>query len=443
MAATSLKSDPSPGTTPTPAVVIRTDQHNLIADLLNGVHASERPNLVQKRTSQTGSYTLDVADFLVECDATGGAFTVTLPSAASSGFKNKVFIVKKTDSGSNAITIDPNSTETIDGASTVTLDRQFQTIMLMSDGTNWKVLTSFFAIKNADIYTNAAIAYAKLNLSGSLVNADIAAGAAIALSKLAALTASRLLVSDGSGVITVSSVTATEAGYLSGVTSSIQTQIDGKLGTTLTSARIFVGNGSNVATGVAVSGDITINNTGAVTLATAKNVLGLQDCWIPAGAMWPRTTNGPAALAQTELSTNKVNFKSLDFDQTTQEFAQCEVTFARNYNNGTIKATPYWTFASGSGGVVWGFSGLSLRDDDAMDAAMGTAQTSTDTALTANDLHIGPQSAAITLAGTVADKNMNYLQVSRNPSDGSDTLAADAKLLGVVIEYTIDAATAA
>lgn len=67
--------------------------------------------------------------------------------------------------------------------------------------------------------------------AGAIVNADINASAAIDVSKLAALTASRLVVSDGSGFLTVSAATATEAGYLSGVTSAIQTQIDAKQAT--------------------------------------------------------------------------------------------------------------------------------------------------------------------------------------------------------------------
>lgn len=62
--------------------------------------------------------------------------------------------------------------------------------------------------------------------SGVIVDGDINASAAITLSKLAAVTASRALVSDGSGVVSASSVTATELGYVSGVTSSIQTQIN-------------------------------------------------------------------------------------------------------------------------------------------------------------------------------------------------------------------------
>jgi len=40
------------------------------------------------------------------------------------------------------------------------------------------------------------------------------------------------------------------------------------MGSALTDGRIFVGNGSNVATGVTMSGDATISNTGAVTVAS-------------------------------------------------------------------------------------------------------------------------------------------------------------------------------
>ena len=51
----------------------------------------------------------------------------------------------------------------------------------------------------------------------------------ILVSSGAALTASRALVSDGSGLVAVSSVTATELGYVSGVTSAIQTQLTARL----------------------------------------------------------------------------------------------------------------------------------------------------------------------------------------------------------------------
>lgn len=82
------------------------------------------------------------------------------------------------------------------------------------------------------------------------------------------LTASRALASDASGKVAVSSVTATELGYVSGVTSAIQTQLNAKVGTSLTSAYIFVGNVSNIATGVAISGDISISNAGLVAISS-------------------------------------------------------------------------------------------------------------------------------------------------------------------------------
>jgi hypothetical protein len=63
--------------------------------------------------------------------------------------------------------------------------------------------------------------------AGVIVNADVNASAAIAHSKMAALTASRAMVTDGSGVASASSVTATTLGYLD-ATSSIQTQLDAK-----------------------------------------------------------------------------------------------------------------------------------------------------------------------------------------------------------------------
>jgi microcystin-dependent protein len=69
--------------------------------------------------------------------------------------------------------------------------------------------------------TFSNIGYSSLVLTNSVVNADISASAAIALSKLAATTASRALVSDGSGVISPSSITSTELGYLGSVTSSL------------------------------------------------------------------------------------------------------------------------------------------------------------------------------------------------------------------------------
>jgi len=55
-------------------------------------------------------------------------------------------------------------------------------------------------ITNANINTGAAITYSKLSLTNSIVNNDIATNANITRTKLAAGTANRLLVNNGSGV---------------------------------------------------------------------------------------------------------------------------------------------------------------------------------------------------------------------------------------------------
>lgn len=65
--------------------------------------------------------------------------------------------------------------------------------------------------------------------SSLLTNSDISATASISYSKLATLTADRALVSDATGNVSAAVVTSTELGYLSGATSALQTQIDGKV----------------------------------------------------------------------------------------------------------------------------------------------------------------------------------------------------------------------
>jgi hypothetical protein len=163
-------------------------------------------------------------------------------------------------------------------------------------------------------------------------------------------------------------------------------------------------------------------------------VVGIQDLPVSAVAMWPRVSNGCAALQQIEMATSLFNVMTLDFDQTTQEFAQFQIVLPRKWNNGTVTAIFYWTATSGSGDVQWGISGGAYSNDDALTVAFGSAVTVDDTLITANDLHISSETAAITLAGTPASADFLAFQISRNPA--SDTLTADARLLGITIRLT-------
>jgi hypothetical protein len=99
--------------------------------------------------------------------------------------------------------------------------------------------------------------------TGGIVDSMVSASAAITLSKLASVTANKALVSDSSGYVSASAVTSTELGYVAGVTSAIQTQINGKqpLDATLTALAAFNSNGIMVQTAADTFTSRTITGT--------------------------------------------------------------------------------------------------------------------------------------------------------------------------------------
>lgn len=102
--------------------------------LVSAVGGSSNLNVASK----TGNYTATDTDDVILCDASGGGFTISLPTAA--GRSGKVFYVKKTDTSSNLVTIDPNGAQTLDGLTTRTIAIQYSVVVAVSDGTNWRLL---------------------------------------------------------------------------------------------------------------------------------------------------------------------------------------------------------------------------------------------------------------------------------------------------------------
>ena len=96
--------------------------------------------LPQSQSTKTGTYTALSTDNIIYCDTSGGAFEIDLPAA--SAVPNKRYVIQYTDSGfANALTLDPNLTDTINGAATITLNTERETVELVSDGvSNWVVL---------------------------------------------------------------------------------------------------------------------------------------------------------------------------------------------------------------------------------------------------------------------------------------------------------------
>jgi hypothetical protein len=114
--------------------------------------------------------------------------------------------------------------------------------------------------------------------SGVIVNDDVNASAAIAFSKMADLTASRALVSDTNGDVSVSAVTSTEIGYLDGVSSGIQTQLDGKASSSYVPTTITVADESTDTTCfplfvTAATGDLGPKTASGLTFNSNTDVL--------------------------------------------------------------------------------------------------------------------------------------------------------------------------
>lgn len=86
----------------------------------------------------TGNTTLTTANDVILVDASGGVITVTLPAAAVRS--GKQFDIKKIDSSGNAVTVDGDGSETIDGATTKVISSQYDSVTIMSSGTEWFIL---------------------------------------------------------------------------------------------------------------------------------------------------------------------------------------------------------------------------------------------------------------------------------------------------------------
>lgn len=181
---------------------------------------------------------------------------------------------------------------------------------------------------------------------------------------------------------------------------------------------------------------------GGKTIAEV-NPVGLKTIFIPAGAMTPSVTNGANFPATVEISSGQPDVTTVDFDASTEKYAQFSIAMPKSWDLGTVTVQFLWSHASTTTNfaVIWGAQALAVSDDDTMAASFGTAQTVTDTGGTTNDLYISAATSAITVAGTPAAGDHVFFRVYRKAADGSDTLAVNARLHGVRILYSTSAPT--
>ena len=160
-------------------------------------------------------------------------------------------------------------------------------------GTVTSTIIANDTIVNADINTSAQIAYSKLNLTNTIVDADVNASAAIAWTKIAPS----------------STVSATELGYLDGVTSAVQTQLDAKLATA-TAASTYAPLASPALTGTPTAPTATAGTNTTQVATTAYVGTAINNLIDGAPATLDTLNEIAAALADTANFSDTVVLKT-------------------------------------------------------------------------------------------------------------------------------------
>lgn len=134
------------------------------------------PNAV----SAVGSYTVDatngayVPEGFFDWDGSGGNCTLTLPAISGTFNPGRILVIRKVDSSTNTMTITPDGADTINGAASLQLYSQYETVILQNDGPvggDWAI-TSHTGAPSASVASTQlgvakAAATVNLTLSGT------------------------------------------------------------------------------------------------------------------------------------------------------------------------------------------------------------------------------------------------------------------------------------
>jgi hypothetical protein len=175
-----------------------------------------------------------------------------------------------------------------------------------------------------------------------------------------------------------------------------------------------------------------------ITVVTGRATVKL---WIPAARCdnatatspeWSFPTSNPGAPAC--VTGSNTQFGVMDFaDGANTLSAQWHMKLPSDWTS-TIDVSLRWFTTATSGNVVWQVSTICVADAETSDPAFNTASTVTDaakgTTVQQNDASI----TTLTVTGCAAGELM-YVRVFRDPTNGSDTLAATARLVGLELTY--------
>lgn len=156
----------------------------------------------------------------------------------------------------------------------------------------------------------------------------------------------------------------------------------------------------------------------------------------------PATTNGCDDPSVKETSTNAVCICRAGFPDDADSYGWWTMVTPSNWN-GTIRVEKIvWSADAGSAGdtVEWELAAVGGGDDDAIDAALGTAVSISDAVTAAGDRQVCGSGSSLTPAGSPSAGDELHFRLARDVSAG--TLAQTAYLHEILITLGLSGASA-
>jgi len=333
-------------------------------------------------------------------------------------------------------------TGSISGARVVTIPLDVQTFYILRNSTSGAYTLQFkYVSGSGDSYTFSAtdkgdqLVFATANDGTNPDIATLAFGDGdVTLTGTQTLT-NKTLTSPKIGT-SILDTNGNELMLLTATGSAVNEITIANAGTGVTGPVISATGETNVGINVNPKGSGVFNSGGS-----AVKIAGTETIWVPAPAMYGATTNG-ADSQQVETTATRPDLKVLDFDAGTAEYAQFAIAMPKSWNLGTVTYQVFWSPSNtNTGNCIFGLQGLACTEGDTADAVFGTAQEVTDAGIgTVEDVQMTAVSSAMTIAGSPADDDQCFFQLYRDAADGSDSFTGDARVLGIKLFYTTDAA---
>lgn len=161
-----------------------------------------------------------------------------------------------------------------------------------------------------------------------------------------------------------------------------------------------------------------------------------SNIYVDAAAMYPGSASTATAATYQPTYGDGI-YDVFDFDSVVSESVQFKFVMPQTWDRSTVNAKIYWTTTSPSASsVVWGLSAGGIADSSSLGrVVLGVVTSGSDISQGSGYLNIGPTLTGLVVTAS-AESKMVLWRVNRVPIDIRDTLAADARLLGVWIQYS-------